>query len=52
MVESWLSLDDIAAYLEVVKDAVPTWIAEEVMLARKVGCLWQFRVCEIDDWRR
>lgn len=48
--EPWLFADDIAAHLEVAKDAIYTWIAEKAMPANKLARLWRFQASEIDDW--
>lgn len=52
MTEPWLSADDIASHLGVIKDTVYTWIAEKDMPAHKVGRLWKFQASEIDEWVR
>ena len=52
MTERWLSADDIAAHLGVMKDTIYAWIAEKDMPAHKVGRLWKFQTSEIDEWVR
>lgn len=52
MSEPWLSADDIAARPGVTKETVYVWITDKGMPAHKVGCLWKFRVSEVDEWVR
>jgi len=48
--ESWLSMDELTAYLGVKRDTVYKWIRRKEMPAHKVGWLWKFRRSEIDAW--
>ena len=52
MMDRWLSVDDIAAYLGVKRDTIYKWINRKRMPAQKVGRLWKFRKEEVDDWIR
>lgn len=45
-----LSVDDVAAYLGVMRDTVYKWIVRHGLPARKVGRLWKFRRSEVDQW--
>lgn len=50
--EKWSSLDELAEYLGVSKDAVYRWIANKKMPAHKIGRLWKFKISEVDEWIR
>ncbi len=50
LLDRWLSVDDVAAYLGVKRDTVYKWINRRDLPAHKVGRLWKFRKHEIDDW--
>ena len=52
MSEPWSSAEEIAAHLGVTKDTVYTWVAGKAMPAHKVGRLWKFQACEVDEWVR
>lgn len=40
--DRWLSVDEIAAYLGIKRDAVYKWVDREDVPAYKVGRLWKF----------
>ena len=48
----WLSVDEIAVYLDVKHDTVYKWIDRKHKPAHKVGRLWKFRKEEVDQWVR
>jgi excisionase family DNA binding protein len=50
MVDSYLSVEQIAAYLGVSKDTVYTWITAKRMPAHRLGRLWKFKKDEVDGW--
>ena len=50
MEDRWLSVEEIASYVGVKRDAVYKWIDRRNMPAHKVGRLWKFRKEEIDEW--
>ena len=52
MEDRWFSVDEIAAYLEIMRDTVYKWIAEKRMLAHWMGRLWKFRKEEVNEWVR
>jgi len=52
MEDRWLSVDEIAAYLEIKRDTVYKWIADKQMPAHRVGRLLKFRKEEVDKWVR
>jgi excisionase family DNA binding protein len=52
MPEPWLSAEEIAEHLGVIKDTVYSWIATKGMPANKVGRLWKFQISEVDEWVR
>lgn len=50
--DRWLSVEEIAEYLGVVKDSVYRWIEHKGLPAHKVGKLWKFKRDEVDAWVR
>jgi excisionase family DNA binding protein len=50
MAQSWVSVDDVAKHLGVVKESVYRWIENRGLPARRVGRLWKFRLSEVDAW--
>lgn len=52
MAEPWVSVDDVAAYLGVVKDSVYRWIDRRGLPAIKIGKLWKLKLSEVDAWVR
>ncbi|MBI2842152.1 MAG: helix-turn-helix domain-containing protein [Armatimonadetes bacterium] len=52
MEDRWLSVDEIATYLGVVKESVYRWVVHRDMPGHKVGRHWKFRKEEVDAWVR
>jgi excisionase family DNA binding protein len=52
MSEPWVSGDEIARHLGVAKDTVYRWIETRGLPAHRMGRLWKFKVCEVDEWVR
>lgn len=50
--DRWLSVDEIAAYLGVVRESVYRWVVSRGMPGHKVGRHWKFRKDEVDEWVR
>jgi len=50
MAEAWVSVDDVAKHLGVVKESIYRWIENRGLPARRVGRLWKFRLSEVDAW--
>lgn len=50
--ESWKSMPDLLAYLDVSRESVLEWISKKGMPAHKVGRLWKFKFSEVDEWIR
>jgi len=50
--DRWLSVDEIAEYLGVVKASVYRWIERRGLPAHRVGKLWKFKKDEVDEWVR
>ena len=50
--EPWVSVDDVAQHLGVVKDSIYRWIENRGMPAHKLGRLWKFKLSEVDEWVR
>ena len=49
-VERWVSLEGIAAHLDVSKDTIRVWIKKGTIPYHKVGRQYKFRVSEVDAW--
>lgn len=52
MAEPWVSVEDVANHLGVVKDSVYRWIENRGLPAHKIGRLWKFKLSEVDAWVR
>ncbi len=48
----WLSVDEIAEHLGVVRASVYRWIDRRSLPAHRVGKLWKFKKDEVDEWVR
>ena len=52
MDDRWLSVEEIAEYLGVSKDAVYSWVSTKGMPGHRVGRFWKFKREEVDEWVR
>lgn len=52
MEDRWLSVNEIAVHLGVVRESVYRWVAKRNMPAHRVGRHLKFRKDEVDDWVR
>ncbi len=52
IIEKWLSLDEIAKYLQVRRESIYRWLVSKKMPGHKVGRHWRFKRSEIDKWVR
>jgi len=52
MDDRWLSVEEIAGYLGVSKDAVYSWVSTKGMPGHRVGRFWKFKRDEVDTWVR
>jgi len=50
--ERWVSVEDVAAHLNVTKDSIYRWIDRKGFPAHKVGRLFRFKLSEVDNWVR
>lgn len=50
--EKWLSLEEIAEYLQVRRESLYRWMVSKKMPGHKVGRHWRFKRSEIDKWVR
>lgn len=50
--DRWLSVEEIAEHLGVVKDSIYRWIDRRGLPGHKVGKLWKFKKSEVDNWVR
>lgn len=50
--DRWLPVEEIAAYLGVVRESVYRWVVSRGMPGHKVGRHWKFRKDEVDEWVR
>jgi excisionase family DNA binding protein len=48
--EPWISAEDVAKHLGVVKDTVYRWTRDRDLPAHRVGRLLKFRLSEVDRW--
>ena len=52
MTEPWVSVEDVAKHLGVVKESVYRWIEAKGLPAQKLGKLWKLKLSEVDSWVR
>ncbi len=52
MDDRWLSVEAIAEYLGVSKDAASSWGSGKGMPCHRVGRFWKFKRDEVDAWVR
>ena len=50
VVEHLVSLEDVAAHLDVSKDTIRAWIKKGTIPFHKVGRQYKFRMSEVDAW--
>jgi excisionase family DNA binding protein len=50
--EPWVTAEDVAKHLGVVKDTVYRWREFKRLPAHKIGRLWKFQISEVDEWVR
>ena len=48
--EQWVSVEQVAAHLNVKALTIYKWLERKQMPAHKVGRLWRFKISEIDRW--
>ena len=47
---TWLTVEQIAAHLQVSKETVYRWLDRGRIPAHRVGKQWRFLITEIDEW--
>ena len=52
MAEPWVTAEDVAKHLSVVKDTIYRWRESRNLPAHKIGRLWKFQISEVDEWVR
>ena len=50
--EPWVTAEQVAQHLAVVKDTVYRWRERKGLPAHKIGRLWKFQLSEVDEWVR
>jgi excisionase family DNA binding protein len=50
--EQWVSVEQVAAHLNVKALTIYKWLERKEMPAHKVGRLWRFKITEVDEWIR
>ncbi|MCD4671326.1 MAG: helix-turn-helix domain-containing protein [Anaerolineaceae bacterium] len=50
MDDKWLTVEEIAVYLNVSNDTIYNWIKNRSMPAHKVGRKWMFKQADVDAW--
>ena len=49
-VERWCSMKEVCEHLGASHDSVVHWIKNNNLPAVKIGCLWRFKMSEVDEW--
>lgn len=52
MGEPWVTAEQVALHLGVVKDTIYRWRERKGLPAHKIGRLWKFQLSEVDEWVR
>ena len=50
--EGWVSVEEVAAHLQVAKESIYRWIDSKAFPAHRVGRLLRFKLSEVDEWVR
>ncbi|WP_374614987.1 helix-turn-helix domain-containing protein [Sphingorhabdus sp.] len=50
--EPWVTAEQVAHHLGVVKDTVYRWREHRNLPAHRVGRLWKFQISKVDEWVR
>lgn len=50
--EPWVSVDQVAPYLDVARDTVYRSHEHQGLPAHRVRRVWKFKLSEVDDWVR
>jgi excisionase family DNA binding protein len=50
--EKWVTVDRVAAHLDVTRDSIYRWIERKGFPAHRVGRLLRFKLSEVDRWVR
>jgi excisionase family DNA binding protein len=50
--EPWVTAEQVALHLGVVKDTVYRWREQRNLPAHRVGRLWKFQISKVDEWVR
>ncbi len=48
--EPWLTVEQVAAHLNIASITVYRWIEAERIPCHKVGRQWRFKASEVDNW--
>lgn len=48
--EAWLTVEQVAAHLNIASITVYRWIEAEKIPCHKVGRQWRFKASEVDEW--
>ena len=48
--DSWIGVEDAAAYLGVTQETIRNWIKKTDIPAHRIGKLWKFKRSELDEW--
>lgn len=48
--EAWLTVEQMAAYLNIAPITVYRWIEADKIPCHKVGRQWRFKASEVDNW--
>ena len=48
--ETWSSVNEVAAHLQIQTCTIYKWLERKKMPAYKVGRLWRFKLSEVDSW--
>jgi excisionase family DNA binding protein len=50
--EAWLTVEQVAAHLNIATVTIYRWIEAGKIPCHKVGRQWRFKISEVDEWIR
>ena len=52
IMDKWMSMKQLCAYLDISRDTATKWIKNKGMPAHQIDRIWRFDKNEIDEWMK